>query len=108
MFGYYTTVTGLFNPQNLVTGSAITFAIFLLRLIFFSLVLKVRSLPAILFAPRGLITILLYLSIPAVSRIPLINEEVITIVILMTLVIMMTANFLSARSTYGSSGKGDT
>jgi cell volume regulation protein A len=96
MFGYYTTVKGLFNPENLIAGLAITGAIFIIRWLFFTLVLRVRSLPVILFAPRGLITILLYLSIPDVLRIPLINEEVITLVILMTLLIMMIGNFLSA------------
>jgi hypothetical protein len=48
-----------------------------------------------LFAPRGLITILLFISIPSASRLPLINEEVITIVILFTIFIMMIGNMIT-------------
>jgi hypothetical protein len=57
-----------------------------------------KNLSLILFAPRGLITILLFLSIPVVSRISVINEEIITLVILMTLLIMMLGNFFTASS----------
>jgi hypothetical protein len=51
-----------------------------------------KPVPLALFAPRGLITILLFISIPAASRIFLINEEVITLVILLTIFIMTVGN----------------
>jgi cell volume regulation protein A len=97
MFGYYTSIDGLYNPANLLTAVLITMGIILLRWIFFGAILKIRSLSLILFAPRGLITILLFLSIPATLNIPLINTEVITLVILMTLVIMMAGNMFAGR-----------
>jgi len=97
MFGFYASVEGLFNQDNLLTGGAITLLILLIRFIFFKTVLRIRLLPLMFFAPRGLITILLFISIPSESRLPLINEEVITIVILFTIFIMMIGNMVPGR-----------
>lgn len=94
IFGYYTQVTGLFSLNNILTALAVTTFIFFLRLIFIKLVLRMPALPLLLFMPRGLITILLFLSIPAASRIELISEEVITLVILLTILILMIGNII--------------
>ncbi|MFZ2341219.1 MAG: cation:proton antiporter [Bacteroidales bacterium] len=88
IFGYYVNVEGLFEWHNLLTAVVITLGIFLLRLLFFVTVIRMKPLPLVMFAPRGLITILLFISIPASSRIFLINEEVITLVILLTIFVM--------------------
>jgi Kef-type K+ transport system membrane component KefB len=98
MFGFYAKVEGLFNLQNLLTGAAITAGIFLIRLLFFRMVIKTKLIPLLFFAPRGLITILLFISIPAESRISFINEEVITLVILFTIFIQMIGNMLSGKN----------
>lgn len=95
MFGYYAKIEGLFNLNNLVTAASITLGIFLLRWVFFSQVLRVSNITVIMFAPRGLITILLFLSIPDEYRISLINEELITLVIMMTLVMLMIGNLFT-------------
>jgi hypothetical protein len=97
IFGYYTQINGLFSLNNILTASLVTISLFLLRLIFIKLVLKLPAMPLVLFMPRGLITILLFLSIPLTSRIPLITEEVITLIILMTIFILMFANIISKR-----------
>jgi hypothetical protein len=97
MFGFYAKLEGLFNPENLMTGGAITLLILLIRFLFFRTVIRTKLFPLTLFAPRGLITILLFLSIPSASRLPLINEEVITIVILFTIFIMMIGNMIPER-----------
>jgi hypothetical protein len=89
LFGYYTTITGLFDINNIVTSLAIVSILYALRWLFFALVLKMSNPLLILFAPRGLITILLFLSIPVVSQIQLITNAVTTLVILMTLILMM-------------------
>jgi Kef-type K+ transport system membrane component KefB len=98
MFGFYAKVEGLFDKQNLITGAAITAAIFLLRLLFFNQVIRIRLVPLLFFAPRGLITILLFITIPESFRISIINEEVITIVILFTIFILMIGNMLSGKA----------
>jgi hypothetical protein len=97
MFGFYVKVEGLLDLQNLLTGAAITAGIFLIRLLFFRMVIKTKLIPLLFFAPRGLITILLFKSIPAESRISFINEEVITLVILFTIYILMIGNMLSRK-----------
>ena len=97
MFGFYAKVEGLFDPDNLLTGGAITLLILLIRFLFFRTVIRTKLLPLTFFAPRGLITILLSISIPSASRLPLINEEVITIVILFTIFIMMIGNMIPER-----------
>ncbi len=97
IFGYYTQIKGLFNLSNLLTGLAITASIFVLRAIYLKLILKMPVMPLLLFMPRGLITILLFLSIPLASRVPLISEEVITLVILMTIFILMLGNIIHRR-----------
>ena len=97
IFGYYTQVNGLFSLKNILTGLSITASLFILRLVFIKLVLRMPAMPLLLFIPRGLITILLFLSIPVTSRIPLITEEVITLVILMTIFILMIGNIIFRR-----------
>jgi Kef-type K+ transport system membrane component KefB len=97
IFGYYTQIAGLFNIGNLLTGLAITASIFVLRAIYLKLILNMPVMPLLLFMPRGLITILLFLSIPLASRVPLISEEVITLVILMTIFILMLGNIIHRR-----------
>jgi hypothetical protein len=88
-------VEGLLQWDNLLIASAITLGIFLLRYLFFKFILRMDPVPLVYFGPRGLITILLFISIPQVSRIPFLNEEVITIVILMTIILMTVGNMVS-------------
>jgi len=97
IFGYYTQINGLFSLNNILTALSVTVFLFILRLLFIKLILKMPVMPLVLFMPRGLITILLFLSIPLTSRIPLISEEVITLVILMTIFILMFGNIISKK-----------
>ncbi len=97
MFGYYSKITGLFDLQNIFTATAIFTGIYLLRIIFLWRFLKIPVTPYLFYSPRGLVTILLFLSIPASSRISLINEEVVTLVILLTIGFMMIGSLFSKR-----------
>ena len=97
IFGFYAKIEGLYDLQNILTGAAVTAGIFLLRMLFFSQVIRTKLIPLGFFSPRGLITILLFISIPAVSRISLINEEVVTIVILFTILVMIIGNLLTEK-----------
>jgi len=94
MFGYYASIGGLFNLRNIIVSLLITAGMLSIRWLYFRYVLKIPSLTLVFFAPRGLITILLFLSIPEVSKIALINEEVVTLVILMTIIVMIGSNIL--------------
>ncbi len=99
IFGYYTTIDGLFYLNNLWTGLIITSGIFILRWLFFKLILRMPAVPLVFFAPRGLITILLFLSIPLSMRIPLISEEVITLVIFFTMFFLMIGNVFHKKES---------
>ena len=92
IFGFYTKIDGLFYLKNIVTGLIITSGIFILRWGFLKLVLRGTAAPLVFFAPRGLITILLFLSIPAAMRLPMISEEVITIIIFLSMFFLMAGN----------------
>ncbi|MGI6324180.1 MAG: hypothetical protein ACOXZO_12800 [Bacteroidales bacterium] len=100
MFGYYTQINNLFNLNNIFTGLLISLGILFLRWLFFKLVLRMPIVPLVFFAPRGLITILLFLNIPAISRVPLISEEVVTIVILFTIILMTIGNLFQKKAIY--------
>jgi cell volume regulation protein A len=52
MFGYYTKIDGLLDYHNIITGLLITAGIFLLRMIFLKLVLKMPVVPLLFFSPR--------------------------------------------------------
>ena len=97
MFGYYTHVSALLNPLNILLALIIVAGIFALRWVYFIFIIKQPVVPLVMFAPRGLITILLFLSIPAASRIPMISEEVVTLVILFSIVVLMVGNMLNKR-----------
>jgi potassium/hydrogen antiporter len=100
MFGYYSQINNLFSPENILIGLLICSGIFLLRWLFFKQVLHLPAVPIVFFAARGLITILLFLSIPTESRIPMISEEVVTLVILISIIIMMFGNFLQKKEPH--------
>jgi hypothetical protein len=92
MFGYYTKIEGLLDWHTIFAAGSITIGIFILRMIYLKFILKSPLVPLLFFFPRGLITILLFLSIPLASRISIISEEVITMVILLTIFILMIGN----------------
>jgi Kef-type K+ transport system membrane component KefB len=97
MFGFYTPLNNLLSPDNILIALAITAVIFLLRWLFFRLVLRMPAVPMVMFAPRGLITILLFLSIPASSSLGIVSEEVVTLVIFLTIIVMTLGNFLQKK-----------
>lgn len=88
LFGYLIETKDLFNTQSLLLAIGIVAAIFLLRWC----ILKLSGMPTkpLLFvAPRGLITILLFLSIPATQYISVVNNSLIIQVIILSALVMM-------------------
>ena len=78
----------------MIIALLIVMVIFILRAAFFKLVLGYPLSPLVFFAPRGLITILLYLSIPSAMLIPCINIGVVTQVIFITILLMTFGNMI--------------
>ena len=102
LFGYYTRIETLVSPDNLFWGLIITIGIFLLRWAYFKFILRLPALPLVLFAPRGLITILLFISIPAGLRVPFLDEEITTLVILLSIVALMVGNVIYKKESGAS------
>ncbi len=95
-FGYSMEASEIFNTDTLSWAVVIVALIFLFR----AVQLKLSNLPlkSLLFvSPRGLITILLFLSIEPARRISFVNKALITQVILLTALIMMFALMLLPR-----------
>ena len=88
LFGFLIDIADVLNSKTILFAICITFGIFLIRF----LVLKVFKLsvnPLVFIAPRGLITILLFLSIPLEQQIIQIDKSLIIQVIILSALIMM-------------------
>ena len=94
MFGFYTSVSDLLNLNNLVASVIISAAIFLIRGLYFRIILKKPLMPLLFFAPRGLMTILLFLTIPATLLLPFMNKGLVTQVIFITILLMSFGNMI--------------
>lgn len=88
MFGYYTDLNSLLSLPDFVNALLILVFIFGGRYLIFAL-LKIKIEPLIYIAPRGLITILLFLAIPAHYQILEVNKGLLTQVIFLTAFVMM-------------------
>lgn len=99
VFGFYIRIDGLSDPLNILSALAIAGVIFAFRFLLFRFILKKKLLPLVLYAPRGLITILLFMSIPEISAIPLVSEELVTLVILFSILILTAGNIIYRKGS---------
>ncbi|HTB51379.1 MAG TPA: hypothetical protein VK718_01290 [Ferruginibacter sp.] len=88
LFGYLIETSEIINTKTLIWAIAIVAAIFIIRALILWLV-KMPVIPLLFIAPRGLITILLFLSIPAAEKIILVNRSLVIQVIILTVLVMM-------------------
>lgn len=88
LFGYLIETSELLNQDTLIWAGGIVAAIFLIRFIQL-VVLKIPVLPLLFIAPRGLITILLFLQVPIDDRISIVGKPLIIQVIILTGVVLM-------------------
>jgi len=94
IFGYYTSVNDLIDLRNLLIAVSISAFIFILRALYLKLVLRMPVKPLVFFAPRGLITILLFLSIPVDQLLPFMNKGLITQIIFVSILLMSFGNII--------------
>ena len=92
LFGYMIDVRSLFDLRVLAVGSAIVAAIFLARYVYLRVFLRAHVLPELFFAPRGLVTIVLFYSIPAGLNLDGFDDGVVFFVVMVTTVIMMVGS----------------
>ncbi|HVW98218.1 MAG TPA: cation:proton antiporter [Mucilaginibacter sp.] len=96
VFGYSIQTGELIDTKPLIWSLSITAAIFLVR----ALTLKfsgIKRSSLVFIAPRGLITILLFLSIQQPFQIPLVTRSMIIQVIILTSLILMIGSLLNKR-----------
>jgi cell volume regulation protein A len=96
LFGYLIKTTEIVNADTFVWAVGIVVILFILRFIQLK-VSKIPLFPLLFVAPRGLITILLFLGIAPEHRVLLVNKSLIIQVILMTAIIMMLGLMITAK-----------
>lgn len=97
LFGYLIKTSEIVNVDTLVWSGGIVLGVFVLRIIQLK-ISKIPLFPLLFVAPRGLITILLFLSIAPENQILLINKSVIIQVILLTALVMMVGLMVTAKT----------
>jgi NhaP-type Na+/H+ or K+/H+ antiporter len=88
LFGFLLEISDLLNTSTIFFAVCITAGIFLMRFLFLKL-FRIAANPLVFIAPRGLVTILLFLSIPLTQQIEQINKSLVTQVIILSALVMM-------------------
>ena len=89
VFGFSMNLNLLTEERIIIAGIIVVLIFILVRLINLSIFLKSRLFPEVLIAPRGLITITLFYSIPEEYKIANFDEGILFFTILATSVLMM-------------------
>lgn len=95
LFGYLIKTSEIINPDTILWALTIVGIIVFIRFLQLK-ISKIPLFPLLFVAPRGLITILLFLSITPENQIYLVNKSLIIQVILLTAVIMMFGIILTS------------
>ena len=96
LFGFLIKTEELLNPKTFYWAAGIVGLIFIIRLVQLK-ISKLPLMPLVFFAPRGLITILLFLYIVPADRIDLVNESLIIQVIILSVIVMMIGMIFNKR-----------
>jgi Kef-type K+ transport system membrane component KefB len=91
IFGISINLKTMLDLRALFISLAIVITIFLIRAIFLKLIIRKELIPQIFMAPRGLITILLFFSIPLHLQVETFNSAILLYTILITSVAMAVA-----------------
>lgn len=97
LFGFSIDVSLIFLEPVMLTGSLVILMILIIRFIFLRFISKTNVFPELFIAPRGLITIILFYSIPSHLTSDKFNEGVLSFVILGSGLIMMLGLIFSKK-----------
>jgi Kef-type K+ transport system membrane component KefB len=89
VFGYSIDISGLGSFQTIFITLIIFSIIFIFRIIRLWFITKKNSKTLLFFAPRGLITVLLFISIPSTYRLPFITQSTVILTILLSIFLMV-------------------
>lgn len=96
LFGYLINTDELLNPQTAIWSLGITVGIFVIRVVFLA-IFRFPIMPSLFIAPRGLITILLFLSIPLSQSFDVASDSLIIQVIIFTALAMMAGMMFTKK-----------
>lgn len=97
LFGYLMRTTEILNRDTIVWAIIIVASIFIIRVIMLK-ISRIKLSPIFFIAPRGLITILLFLSISPEKSIAIVNKSLIIQVIVITALVMMIGVIFSKQT----------
>jgi len=106
LFGYLIQTNELLNSKTIIWAIGISAGIFVLRYILLKS-FKLNIKPLLFIAPRGLITILLFLTIPLNQTMDLANKSLIIQVIILTALIMMFGLMTNSKNNLKTTGEAD-
>ncbi len=89
IFGLTIDIRLIMDTDVIMAGSAIVILLLFIRFIYLRFFLRSHIIPEVFFMPRGVITILLFYSIPQLYKLSKFNEGILFFVILITSIIMM-------------------
>lgn len=88
LFGYTINLQVLMEPDVIMIGSIIVGILLFVRFLYLRLILHTNLFPEIFLMPRGLVTILLFYSIPASKKLQNFNVGILFYVVVLTSIIM--------------------
>ncbi|MBO0357948.1 hypothetical protein J0X19_08330 [Hymenobacter sp. BT186] len=97
LFGFSITLSGLMSGTLLLQGLLIVGILTAIRYVYLRYIARTDLVPELFIAPKGLITVLLFYSIPDQYRIGEIGENILFVVILLTGILMMIGLQLANR-----------
>lgn len=107
-FGFNITVDMFLSAETYIYGLAILAVIMIVRFAYLGATQPKSLVPTAFIAPRGLITILLFLDLPLEFSNRIVNEKVLLIVILGSMMIMLAGLLLTGGKDEDGDGKPDT
>lgn len=97
LFGFSITLSSLLSGALLLQGILIVAVLTAIRYVYLRYIARTDLVPELFIAPKGLITVLLYYSIPTKHHIGEVGENILFVVILLTGLLMMIGLQLTKR-----------
>ena len=97
IFGMTISLASLWNLNVLLISLALLVSIYLVRWVFFILFIKKDIVPQLYIAPRGLITVLLFFTIPASAKVEQFDAGILLFIIIATSIIMAVALIMEGK-----------
>jgi Kef-type K+ transport system membrane component KefB len=99
IFGLSINFSGLMTPRNMLLAGIIVVIVFLIRFIYFRITKDDKDNLLWFVAPRGLITILLFFTIPDTMKLDIVNQDVLLLVILTSILVLALGSMLTAKKS---------